>query len=84
MMHARDSAGREIDAIVQLPDGGWAAFEVKLGATQEIVESAAASLLRFASQVTNPPTSLTVITSSGPSYCRPDGVNVVGFGALAP
>ena len=28
VFHARDSAGREVDAIVQRSDRSWAAFEV--------------------------------------------------------
>ena len=31
VFHYRDSYGTEVDAIVQLRDGRWAAFEVKLG-----------------------------------------------------
>lgn len=84
VMHARDSAGREVDVVVQLPDGNWAGFEVKLGAAADVVDAAAAGLRAFAGQVEVEPTSLTVLTSSGPSYRRPDGVNVVGFGALGP
>mgnify|MGYP003440290831 FL=1 len=85
VFHARDSAGREIDAIVQLPNGTWAAFEIKLGARSETVESAAQSLRRFASNVdgrTGP--ILTVVTGFGPSYRRADGVNVVAIGSLGP
>ncbi len=47
--HARDSAGQEVDAIIELGDGRWAAVEVKLGAGA--VQQAAASLLRFAANV---------------------------------
>ncbi|WP_192497132.1 DUF4143 domain-containing protein [Gulosibacter chungangensis] len=82
--HARNSYGREVDAVVQLPDRAWAGFEVKLGASPETVELAAESLKRFAEQTETPPVSLTVVTSSGPSYRRPDGINVVAIGALAP
>lgn len=84
VVHARDSAGREVDAIIQMPGGEWAAFEVKLGVAPEVIDAAASNLQRFAAQVKDPPMSLTVLTSAGPSYRRPDGVNVVAFGALAP
>ncbi|BDZ54365.1 ATP-binding protein [Agromyces marinus] len=86
VFHARDSAGREVDAIVQGPDSTWHAFEVKLGSADEVVERAAAGLLRFAAVAArgeSRPT-LTVITGSGPSYRRSDGVNVVAVSALGP
>lgn len=83
VFHARDSAGREVDAIVQLPTGQWAAFEVKLGASIETVDRAAASLLSFAANVEGADDPiLTIITGTGPAYRRPDGVNVVPIGAL--
>jgi len=83
--HARDSQGRELDAVVTLPDGTWSAFEIKLGHDPAVVDAAAAGLLKFAGQVAdNQPTSLTVVVSSGPSYRRPDGVNVVAIGTLGP
>lgn len=31
VFHYRDKGGQEVDAIVQLRDGRWATFEVKLG-----------------------------------------------------
>ena len=82
--HARDSVGREIDAIVQIPDGAWAGFEVKLASTPVVVDQAAAGLLNFAEQVTEPPASLNVVVPEGASYRRPDGVNVIAFAALGP
>jgi len=42
VFHYRDNNGLEVDAIVQLADGRWAAFEIKLGAG--LVEAGAASL----------------------------------------
>lgn len=86
VFHARDSAGREIDAIIQLPDGRWAGFEVKLGASEETVDGAARTLLNFAANVTGSRAEgpvLTVITGAGPSYRRADGVNVVALSALS-
>ncbi|UUE20849.1 DUF4143 domain-containing protein [Microbacterium sp. J1-1] len=83
--HARDSAGREVDAVIQLPDGHWAGFEVKLGAAAETVDAAAASLREFAANVDGTRADspvLTVITGTGPSYRRVDGVNVVALPSL--
>ena len=45
LKHCRDSEGNEIDAIVELPDGRWGAFEIKLGMNQ--VDEAAEKLLRM-------------------------------------
>lgn len=85
VFHARDSVGREVDAIVQLPDGRWAAFEVKLGSSEETVNAAAASLSSFAANVETQRAGepvLTVVTGSGASYRRADGVNVVAAASL--
>ena len=82
--HYRDSSGLECDAIFESADG-WAAFEVKLNPNQ--VDAAAENLKKLAKTVVLPgftePLALTVITSLGPSYKRPDGVNVVCFTDLA-
>ncbi len=84
VFHARDSTGREVDAVVQLPSGRWAGFEVKLGASAQIVDAAAAGLRAFAADVRADDPVLTVVTGTGPSYRRADGVNVVAIGALGP
>lgn len=84
--HYRDSNGVEADAIVELPDGTWGAFEVKLG--PERVDEAAASLRRFKSAVdtrkSGEPAVLGVITTATYGYVRDDGVAVVPIGALCP
>ena len=46
LCHYRDNSGLEIDSIIELDNGGYAAIEVKLGADQE--DEAAANLIRFA------------------------------------
>jgi hypothetical protein len=82
--HYRDSSGLEVDSIVQKYNGDWCAFEIKLGAGQ--IEEAAANLLRFASLVNNEkcqaPKSLNIITGTGMSYTRKDGINVISFASL--
>lgn len=45
LKHYRDSGGNEIDAIVELPNGRWGAFEIKLGMKQ--VDEAAEKLLKM-------------------------------------
>jgi uncharacterized protein len=86
VFHYRDNNGLEVDAIVQLADGRWGAFEVKLGASH--AEQGAATLLRFIGNIDTsrlgPPAVLAVITATGYGYQRPDGVAVVPIGALGP
>ena len=82
----RDEAGNEIDAIITLPDGRWAAAEIKMG--QAAVEDAAANLLRLTERVDTTrqgsPAALMVITATGAAGRRADGVSVVPITALAP
>lgn len=82
--HYRDSNNVEVDAIVQQYSGEWAAFEIKLGAGQ--VESAVENLQKFSSVVdydkTVPPKSLNVITGTGISYRRTDGINIISLASL--
>jgi predicted AAA+ superfamily ATPase len=82
----RDESGLEADAIVELSNGRWAAFEVKLGTRQ--VDAAAANLTRprdrVDTRVVGDPLALVVITSSGYAYTRDDGVSVVPIAALGP
>ena len=85
VFHARDSAGREVDPIVQRADARWVAFEVRLGSSEETVGEAAANLRAFAGNVEHGSAAspiLTVITGFGPSYRRADGVNVVALPSL--
>ena len=82
--HYRDSSGLEIDAIVQKYNGEWCAFEIKLGTGQ--IEEAAASLNKFVSILdnkrVNSPKSLNIITGTGISYTRKDGINVISLASL--
>jgi len=85
MLHYRDNTGLEVDVIVGVADGRWAAFEVKLGQGQI---DAAVALLTFASRVDTAkcgaPAALGVITVAGYGYQRPDGVHVIPIAALGP
>jgi hypothetical protein len=82
--HYLDSTGLEIDAIVQKYTGEWCAFEIKLGTAQ--IDYAAKSLLKLASIVNGNSAanmrSLNVITGTGISYTRKDGVNVISLASL--
>lgn len=83
--HYRDSAGREVDVIIELPDGSWIAVEIKLAASRE--DQAAASLNRFVSNLdpsrTSPPVAMLIVTGGQYAYTRSDGIHVVPIGALA-
>lgn len=86
VLQYRDNTGLEVDAVVKLADGRWAAFEVKLGAGQ--LDEAARSLLKFAERVDTgkcgKPAALAVILATGYGYMRDDGVGVIPVGALGP
>lgn len=82
----RDSNGNEVDAVVRIRGGSWGAFEIKMNPRD--VDSAAASLLRFAASVDTSrhgePAVLGVVTSSGYAGRREDGVHVIPVGTLGP
>ncbi len=88
LMHYQDYQNREIDAVVEMEDGEWAAIEVKLGARQE--DAAARGLVALrdvlaAEKNGKPPKSLIVILGhSGAAYRRNDGVIVCPVSALKP
>jgi predicted AAA+ superfamily ATPase len=82
--HYNDSSGLEIDAIVQKFTGEWSAFEIKLGTGQ--IEEAAQQLLKFKSLINEQSfkklKSLNIITGTGMSYTRKDGINVISLSSL--
>jgi uncharacterized protein len=86
LSHWRDNNGHEVDVVVTLDDGRWAAFEVKMNPTD--TDAAADSLLRFLDKVDTSkvgvPAFSAVITTRSPAYRRPDGVFVLPIAALGP
>lgn len=83
VFHYRDESGLEADVIIEMPDGRWAAFEVKLGANAAVVDTAAANLLELRDKVnTEQPLALGVITGTGYGIVRKDGVLQIPIGAL--
>ena len=84
--HYQDYSGREIDAVIEMPDGSWSAVEIKLGAHQ--IDEAARNLLSIkkaflADEKSVPPSSLIVVCGmTNAAYLRPDGVYVVPLTAL--
>lgn len=84
----RDDYGLEIDAIIELLGGRWAAVEIKLDVAK--ADEAASNLLRLKDKVasnpaaqTRPPSFLAVLTANSPFfYQRPDGVYVIPITCL--
>lgn len=86
LFHYQDYDNKEIDAVVELANGEWCAFEIKLGANQ--IDDAAKNLLEIDRKIKSdpkgkPPKILCVICGlSNAAYKRPDGVYVVPITAL--
>ena len=86
--HYRDETDLEVDAVIELRDGAWAAFEVKLGG-EAAIEHAAASLAKLAARVDpkvgSRQRALAVLTATGGyAYTRPDGISVIPITTLGP
>ncbi|MBQ3735731.1 MAG: DUF4143 domain-containing protein, partial [Candidatus Methanomethylophilaceae archaeon] len=88
LYHYRDGKNREIDAVVEMPDGRWGAFEIKLGVGA--IEEGAKSLKDMDALIRDdpkgrPPEFLAVICGmSSAAYMREDGVYVVPITSLGP
>ena len=85
--HYQDYTNKEIDSIIELKDGEYCAFEIKLGVNQ--IENAAKNLLEIQNTIKEnngkKPKVLCVICGmTNAAYQRPDGVYVVPITALKP
>jgi hypothetical protein len=84
VFHYHDNSELEVDAIVEMPDSAWGAFEIKLGEDQ--IEKAANTLLRMRDKMVmsgaQPPACLAVITGGGAARLRDDGIYVLPINAL--
>lgn len=84
VFHYNDSYGLEIDAVVQKRNGNYAAFEIKLGVG--FIDKAAENLKKFEKNIDaakmDIPKSLNIITGTGMSHRRPDGINVISLASL--
>lgn len=83
--HYHDERDNEADAIIELLDGRWGMFEIKIGFNQ--VEKAANDLLalkdKFQAETKSEPTFLCVICGlANAAFKRSDGVYVVPITAL--
>lgn len=83
--HYRDSYGNEIDAVVEMPGGAWAGFEIRLGAKE--IDKGAENLVRvnkiFTEDGNESAAALCVISGTADrAYTRQDGVRVFPLTAL--
>ena len=83
--HYQDYQNKEIDQVIELEDGSWCAFEIKLGANQ--IDNAAKNLINIRDSILKDngkaPSILCVICGlTTAAYKRPDGVYVVPITAL--
>jgi len=87
--HFRDNAGLECDAILHLPDGNWAAIEIKLGG-DKLVNDGIASLTTLKNKIVQKsdektPVFMMVLTAWGSAFRRSeDGIYVVPINCLKP
>ena len=85
----RDETGLEADAVVELADGSWAAFEFKVSEGQgrggggELEEGARQGVLSAKGAQVRPPAFMAVITGNG-QFAREaeDGIYVIPIRAL--
>ena len=88
LFHYRDSSGLEVDAVIEMSDGTWGAFEIKLGANR--IDEAAENLLKFKKmlekrEASRMPSILCVICGlTQYAYRRDDGIYVVPITSLKP
>lgn len=85
LFHYQDYKNREIDAVIELADGDWCAFEIKLGAKK--IDEGAENLIKVCSDIEKnggkaPRIKCVICGLSNAAYHRPDGVFVVPITAL--
>ena len=83
--HYQDYLNREVDFIIELENGSWCAFEIKLGVNA--IEGSASKLIELSNSIKEekgiPPSILCVICGlSSAAYKREDGVYVIPITAL--
>ena len=86
ILHYRDNARLECDAVLKLKNGDYALVEIKIGGEEQI-NDAARHLTLLKNKITNksdekPPKFLMIITAIGSLYKRPDGIYVVPINTL--
>ena len=85
LFHYQDYKNNEIDAVLELDNGDWCAFEIKLGAKK--IDEGAENLLKVCADIEAsggkaPVIKCVICGLSNAAYVRPDGVFVVPITAL--
>lgn len=85
LFHYQDYKNNEIDAVIELKDGEWCAFEIKLGAKK--IDEGANNLIKVCSDIVKnggkvPKIKCVICGLSNAAYQRSDGVFVVPITAL--
>ncbi|MDR0886122.1 MAG: DUF4143 domain-containing protein [Clostridiales Family XIII bacterium] len=77
--HYRDNSDLEVDAIIEMRDGAWSGFEIKLGGSD--IEKGTESLIRLKKKIVRDggkePNSLCVITGTDIAYQQENGVYII-------
>ena len=82
--HYRSYPNDEVDAVLTLDDGRFGFVEIKLG-WEDVIDRAAANLLRISSKLEEKPSFLAVVSGmSSIPYRRADGVYVIPLTSLRP
>ena len=85
LYHYQDYRDNEIDAVIELEDGEWCAFEIKLGAKK--IDEGAENLIKVCNNIVNnggkePKVKCVICGLSNAAYMRADGVIVVPITSL--
>ena len=85
LFHYQDYKGNEIDAVIELENGEWCAFEIKLGAKR--IDEGAENLIKVCDDIVNnggkaPQIKCVICGLSNVAYRRKDGVFVVPLTVL--
>lgn len=83
--HYQDYNDKEIDQVIELEDGSWCAFEIKLGTNK--IDEAANNLISIKNEILEnggvaPKIMCVICGLATAAYIRPDGVYVVPITAL--
>ncbi|MCQ2086840.1 MAG: DUF4143 domain-containing protein, partial [Bacilli bacterium] len=85
LYHYQDYKNNEIDAVIELEDGEWCAFEIKLGASK--IDEGAKNLIKVSNDIVSnggkaPKIKCVICGLANAIYQREDGVFVVPITAL--
>lgn len=85
LYHYQDYKNNEIDAVIELQNGDWCAFEIKLGAKK--IDEGASNLIKVCSDIEancgkSPKIKCVICGLSNAAYQRENGVYVVPITAL--